>query len=166
MIHLHGMVSAGMFTLSLSQPHALSGFSKRVLNIVQTMSRPLQLRTSEKDACFSWWWLSTFSNGGNCEVFNNCIDYAIVRWTCCRPLWDENMMNCYVRKDPWTGVRLSSRCRRHCGCRFDGFEGLVICFFDVCITIPVCSLGGRCCAVRGISFLYFQSLSCRPRNVR
>ena len=51
MIHLHGIVSAGMFTLSLSQPHALFWFSKRVLNIVQTMGCPLQLRTSEKDAC-------------------------------------------------------------------------------------------------------------------
>ena len=38
------------------------------------------------------------SNGGICEVINNGIDYAIVRWTCCRPLWDENMMNVDVRK--------------------------------------------------------------------
>ena len=48
MIHLHGMVSAGMFTLSLSQPHALSVSSKTCFKHCPDMSRPLHLCTSDE----------------------------------------------------------------------------------------------------------------------
>ena len=42
------MVSAGKLTLLLSQPHALSESSKACFKHCLVMSRPLQLRTSEK----------------------------------------------------------------------------------------------------------------------
>ena len=79
-----------------------------------------------------------------------------MRWTCCGPSYDKCVTDCYVRKGPWTAVRLSSRCRRHCGCRFDGFEGLVIYSCDVCITIPVCLLGGGVVPSEGSRFSTFS----------
>ena len=130
------------------------------------MSRPLHLRTSEKAACFSWWWLSTFSNGGICEVINNGINYAIVRWTCCRPLWDENMMNCYVRKGPWTGVRWSSWCRTHCGCRFDWFECLVSCILRCLYHCSSMFRGKGVVPSEGPCFTTLSHSQCCARGVR
>ena len=138
MIHLHGMVSARMFTLLQSRPHALSVSSKACFKHCLVMSYPLQLCTSEK-LCVSHGMTVLISNGGICEVIQCGIDYAIMRWTLCSPSCERYMTNCCMRKGAWTGVWYSSWCKTHYGCRFDRFEGSVNCVCDVCM---VCAILG------------------------
>ena len=165
MIHLHGMVSAGMFTLLLSQPHALSESSKACIKHCLVMSRPLQLCTSEKLRVSHgmavlifqwrdlrshpmWYWLRHREVG---------MLWAVV-WQVCDELlraegsldWDT--LEFMVQDSLWLQIWL-----------IWGFSHLYLrCLYHH----PSMFIGGRCCAVRGISFLYFHSLSCRPRNVQ
>ena len=74
---------------------------RKILHLV--MSRPLQLCTLEK--------LHVFrvdgrhiSNERICEVINDGIDYAIMRWTYSRLSCDKYMTNCCVKKVLWTMV--------------------------------------------------------------
>ena len=91
MIHLDGMISARMFTLSLSQPHALSVPSKACFKQCQVMSHLLYLCMSE-----------------------NQHDYGTTRWTTYRPSCDKSMTNCCMRGV--LGVSWSWWRRTHCVC--------------------------------------------------
>ena len=107
------------------------------------MSRPLRLCTSEK-----------------------LHDYAVVRWTYSRPPCDKHMTNCCVRKGPWTGVHWSSWCRSHYGCRFDWFECLLSCIWDVCVTALVCSLREGVVPSKGPRSTTFSRGQCCKRGER
>ena len=102
MIHLHGMVSAGMFTLSPSQPHALSMPSKACFKQSPVMSRPLHLCTPEK-----------------------LHDYGTTRWTPCRPSCDRSMTNCCMRGV--LGVSWSWWRKTHCVYRTNWCQDWVSC---------------------------------------
>ena len=165
MIYLHRMVSTGMFTLSLSQPHALSVSPKACFKHCPTISRPLHLCTSQRLHVFHDDGCPHFPTEGSVKLSNVALNKAS---------WDRHFVGRHVKiyvkllrkKGPWTGISWSWWCRTYCVCRTNWCQGWISCINGVGRTTRVCMSWQCFVTSEGPRFMVFSPSRCCQRCVR